>query len=121
MHPDGPVVIALDGSPHSTGTLRWGMDEATLRNAPVLLVRVYRMPRKFAQWSWYPLIDEDLGFDPEATAYLADQNAHATQRWQSTRTVRTDRRCPSCAGSANRPSSWCSEPPAARVAHASAP
>ena len=80
MHPDGPVVIALDGSPHSTGTLRWGMDEATLRNAPVLLVRVYRMPRKFAQWSWYPLIDEDLGFDTEATAYLAGQLAQERAR-----------------------------------------
>lgn len=71
MHTDGPVMIALDGSAHSDVTLRWGMDEASLRDAPVLLVRVYRMPHKFAQWSWYPIIDEDLGFDTEAKAYLA--------------------------------------------------
>ena len=71
MHTDGPVVIALDGSAHSDVTLRWGMDEAARRDAAVRLVRVYRMPRKFAQWSWYPVIDEDLGFDTETKKYLA--------------------------------------------------
>ena len=73
MLTDGPVVIALDGSSHSAQTLRWGLDEAARRDADVLLVRVYREPREVVEWSWYPLLAEDLGLDTEAKEYLAAQ------------------------------------------------
>jgi nucleotide-binding universal stress UspA family protein len=39
MRDDGPVVIALDGSPQSPQTLDWGLAEAGLRGAPVVLAR----------------------------------------------------------------------------------
>lgn len=73
MLADGPVVIALDGSLHSDQTLRWGVAEATMREAPVLLTRVYREPRELVEWSWYPLLGTDLGLDSEVERYLADQ------------------------------------------------
>lgn len=76
MHTDGPVVIALDGSLHSAQTLRWGLDEATLRGAEVLLARSYREAPEVAleaTYGWYPLLGEDLGFDTEAKHYLAEQ------------------------------------------------
>lgn len=77
MLTDGPVVIALDGSSHSAQTLRWGLDEAARREADVLLVRVYREARELVEWSWYPLLAEDLGLDTEAKEYLAAQLAGA--------------------------------------------
>jgi nucleotide-binding universal stress UspA family protein len=80
MDSDGPVVIALDGSPHSAQTLRWGVTEATLRAAPVLLARVYREPRELVAWRWRPPLGEDLGLDTEATQYLADLLEHVTVR-----------------------------------------
>ncbi|MBC7550460.1 MAG: universal stress protein, partial [Cellulomonas sp.] len=73
MLADGPVVIALDGSLHSAQTLRWGVAEATMREAPVLLTRVYREPRELVEWGWYPLLGTDLGLDSEVERYLADQ------------------------------------------------
>jgi nucleotide-binding universal stress UspA family protein len=72
MLADGPVVIALDGSLHSAQTLRWGIAEATMRGASVVLARVYREPRELVEWSWYPLLGEDLGLDTEVKLYLAD-------------------------------------------------
>jgi hypothetical protein len=39
MRHDGPVVIALDGSPHSTQTLHRGLDEAEHRAAEAAVVR----------------------------------------------------------------------------------
>ncbi|RYV50934.1 universal stress protein [Pengzhenrongella frigida] len=80
MKTDGPVVIALDGSPHSEQTLDWGLAEATRRHAEVLLVRVFELPREFAEWSWYPLIDEDLGFETVAKEYLAELRTRERQR-----------------------------------------
>lgn len=73
MHQDGPVVVALDGSPHSAGTLAWGLAEADRRGAEALLVRAYQEPREYApQWSWYPTTEE-VRFDTEAKEYLAEQ------------------------------------------------
>ncbi len=72
MRHDGPVVIAVDGYPHSTQTLEWGLDEAQMRGADVVLARAYQEPYDYAAWNWYP-IPEDLRFDTEAKEYLADQ------------------------------------------------
>ncbi|WP_298460758.1 universal stress protein [uncultured Cellulomonas sp.] len=69
MNAEGPVVIAVDGSPHSDQTLEWGLQEAELRGAPVVLARAYQEPREYTQWSWYPILD-DLHFDTEAKNYL---------------------------------------------------
>ena len=80
MDRTGPVVIALDGSPHSDQTLRWGVTEATLRAAPVLLARVYREPHELVAWSWYPLHGEELGLDTEVKQYLADLLERVTAR-----------------------------------------
>lgn len=73
MRTDAPVVIAIDGSAHSAQTLRWGLTEAGLRGADVLLARAYQEPHEFAEWSWYTHLGEDLGFDAKAKQYLADQ------------------------------------------------
>jgi len=73
MRTDGPLVIALDGSPHSAQTLAWGLAEATIRGADVLLARVFEEPHNVAQWGRYPMVAADLGWDVEAKQYLADQ------------------------------------------------
>ena len=73
MRTDGPLVIALDGSPHSAQTLAWGLAEATVRRTDVLLTRVYEEPHSVAQWGRYPMVAADLGWDVEAKQYLADQ------------------------------------------------
>jgi nucleotide-binding universal stress UspA family protein len=90
MRADGPVVIALDGSPHSEHTLEWGLHEASLRSADVLLTRAWNDPRDLVEWSWYPLVDTEL--DAEATAYLTEQRAVAADRYPdltiTTRAVR---------------------------------
>ena len=72
MRVDGPVVVALDGTPHSALTLRWGVDEAVRRRAPLLLVRAIDDSWQVTAWSWYPIVGgNDL--DTEAKEYLADQ------------------------------------------------
>ncbi|RYV52696.1 universal stress protein [Pengzhenrongella frigida] len=81
MRVDGPLVIALDGSLHSAQTVHWGLTEAVLRDAPVLLTRVYREPRELLEWSWYPLLGEDLGLDTEVQQYLAEQLERARARF----------------------------------------
>lgn len=72
MRTDGPVVIALDGSPHSEQTLQWGLAEASRRGARVVLARAYQEPREITQWSWYPVF-EDLDFSTEAKEYLEER------------------------------------------------
>jgi nucleotide-binding universal stress UspA family protein len=72
MRDNGPVVIAVDGAPHSARTLEWGLTEAELRGAEAVLARAYQEPREILQWSWYPVFD-DLRFDTEARQYLAHE------------------------------------------------
>ncbi|NMM31016.1 MAG: universal stress protein [Cellulomonas sp.] len=79
MRADGPVVIALDGSPHSAHTLEWGLHEASLRGADVLLARAWTDPRDLVEWSWYPLVDAELA--AEATSYLSDMQAVAADHY----------------------------------------
>ncbi|MBB2921679.1 universal stress protein [Cellulomonas cellasea] len=76
MRTDGPVVIALDGSPHSELTLQWGLAEAQRRDARVVLARAYQEPREITQWSWYPVF-EDLDFSTEAKEYLEERAERA--------------------------------------------
>lgn len=59
---DPPVVIALDGSLHSAATLDWGMHEAELRDAPVVLAhvddaRVHAPTWDRRQWAPPPHVD----------------------------------------------------------------
>lgn len=69
MRTDGPVVIALDGSPLSDRTLEWGLREAERRGAAAVLARAWQDPDEFAVWGWLPLLT-DPGYDGEAKDYL---------------------------------------------------
>lgn len=80
MQADGPVVIALDGTPRSESTLIWGVDEAAARGAAVLLVRVFRDPTELMAWSWYPLVADVLGLADEARSYLSQARDRALAR-----------------------------------------
>jgi nucleotide-binding universal stress UspA family protein len=79
MRIDGPVVIALDGAEHSATTLEWGLAEATLRGADVVLARAYQEPFETPGAGWYPL-DGGFGLELEAKGYLADQLEHESAR-----------------------------------------
>jgi nucleotide-binding universal stress UspA family protein len=85
MRADGPVVIALDGSPHSDRTLGWGLQEASLRGADVILARAWIDPRELVEWSWYPVVAAELDaeLDAEVTTYLAEKRAVAVDRYPS--------------------------------------
>ena len=74
MRSDGPVVVALDGSPHSSHTLEWGVSEAVRRRADVLLVRAIDDSWQVTAWSWYPVA---MGSEAEAEVeqYLLDQQS----------------------------------------------
>jgi nucleotide-binding universal stress UspA family protein len=80
MHTDGPVVIAVDGSPHSAKTLSWGLAEAALRGAEVIIARAYQEPFELPQWRWNPYIAEPQ-LEVETKAYLADELERATTEW----------------------------------------
>lgn len=77
---DGPVVVALDGSTHSAQTLGWGVEEAALHGAPVVLVRACPDTLDINRLGWYPLV-EDTMFEVEARDYLAETLTHVRERW----------------------------------------
>jgi nucleotide-binding universal stress UspA family protein len=79
MRPDGPVVVALDGSPHSAQTLEWGVAEAVRRQARVLLVRILDDAWQVNAWTWYPVVGSSDAH-VEATAYLAERCGHVRER-----------------------------------------
>ena len=79
MRTDGPVVVALDGTPQSLETLDWGVAEAVRRRARVMIVRAVDDPWPVTAWSWYPIVD-DFDVDAEATEYLAGLRARVEER-----------------------------------------
>jgi nucleotide-binding universal stress UspA family protein len=79
MRHDGPVVIALDGSPHSTQTLHWGLDEAEHRAAEAVLARTYQVPLDRSGWGWY-LVVAETPLRTEVSEYLDETLDQATAR-----------------------------------------
>ncbi len=77
MSENRPVVIALDGGLHSTTTLDWGLAEADLRGADVMLVRTWQDPVEATAWGWYPMTG-DWGYAEEAERYLKAQQERAS-------------------------------------------
>src|SRR4051794_41979544 len=71
MRTDGPVVVALDGTPHSAHTLEWGLAQAGRRGAGVLLTRVVDDAWLGTVWSWYPIVDPG-GLEADVDEYLLD-------------------------------------------------
>jgi nucleotide-binding universal stress UspA family protein len=80
MAHDGPVVIALDGSPHSAQTLEWGMTEAALRGADAVLVRACPGTREINVVGWYPLLEDEM-FEAESRSYLDHTLPRVRERW----------------------------------------
>lgn len=79
MRADGPVVVALDGSPHSALTLDWGVHEAVRRRADLLLVRTVDDAWQTMAWSWYPVpVGADL--ETRVKEYLDEQAAFVEER-----------------------------------------
>ncbi|WP_129337011.1 universal stress protein [Cellulomonas endophytica] len=65
----GPVVIALAEGGTSGRTLEWGLAEARLRFADVVLVHVGPDPGKVIALGWYPL-EADVRRDVAAQRHL---------------------------------------------------
>ena len=80
MDTAAPVVVAIDGSPHSAETLRWGVDEAAMRGAGVLVARAYQEPQELTAWGWYPYLPGDVPLDAEARDSLASAVRAARER-----------------------------------------
>lgn len=76
----GPVIIALDGSPHSAQTLEWGMTEAALRGADVVLARACPGTREINAIGWYPLLEDQM-FEAESRSYLDHTLPRVRERW----------------------------------------
>ncbi len=79
MRTDGPVVVALDGAPHSPETLRWATDEAVRRSARLLIVRTVDETWRLAAWSWYPTLVDDAALEAEVAGYLAERAAFVAE------------------------------------------
>ncbi|WP_315095486.1 universal stress protein [uncultured Cellulomonas sp.] len=79
MRTDGPVVVALDGTPHSARTLEWGVAEAVRRQADVLLVSVVDDTWQVTAWSWYPMVGM-TEIDTQVKEYLAEQETQVAER-----------------------------------------
>ena len=65
-----PIVVGIDGSPGSDAALRWAMDDADTRKAPVRLVHAYRWEYARTQISEYV---ETPGTDLYAAKRAADE------------------------------------------------
>ena len=108
MDTAAPVVVAIDGSPHSAETLRWGVDEAALRGADVLVARAYQEPQELTAWGWYPYLPGDVPLDAEARDSLASRGPSERERHPylhiEGRPGARPHRAPRCARSAPRPS-----------------
>jgi nucleotide-binding universal stress UspA family protein len=78
MQNNGPVTIAIDGSPHSQETIDWGVEEAERRGAPVVLVQTYEDPGTYA-WGWIPVAG-DPGLLEAAKDYLDTTEEFMRQR-----------------------------------------
>ena len=65
----GPIVVGIDGSPHSLAALEWAAEEAVLKKVDLHVVTVWHMPHMFG--APIPLPDD---FDPvrPAVAVLSD-------------------------------------------------
>ncbi|MBO9555063.1 universal stress protein [Cellulomonas sp.] len=75
MRTDGPVVVALDGAPHSSETLQWAADEAVRRSADLLIVRAIDETWRLAPWAWYPTLVDSTSVEAELADDLADRAA----------------------------------------------
>ena len=77
MRVDGPVVVALDGTPGSERTLRWGVAAALRRGARLVVAHVVVPP---ATWSWAgaPAVpsDEDAVLEELRSVCRAVARAH---------------------------------------------
>ncbi|WP_159066906.1 universal stress protein [Cellulomonas timonensis] len=77
MFSEGPVVIAIDGSPHSASTLQFGVEEALRLGAPVVLARAPYAPHRSYAWTfacWPGAVAAYLP-DAEAAEYLDQARA----------------------------------------------
>lgn len=79
MSAASPVIIALDGSSHSDRTLGWGLEEARLRDADVVLAHAVPDPGDIVRLGWYPLL-EDVRFAAVGREYLDDALREARAR-----------------------------------------
>jgi nucleotide-binding universal stress UspA family protein len=78
MQTDGPVVVAIDGSPHSRWTIDWGVEEAARRGAPVVLVQTYQDVAEHV-WGWIPAVGDDSAL-AAAKDYLDTTEEFVRQR-----------------------------------------
>jgi|GEM_PF-351430 len=72
MRTDGPVVVAVDGSPHSGRTVTAGVDAARRRGARLLLVHRYRDPGRTAAWSWHAAVPDVSDLEREVVATVRE-------------------------------------------------
>ena len=72
-HPNGRIVVGVDGSTHAKAALAWALDEARLRGASVEIVHVWQFPSvamtSFGSASLPVVTPEDLGAAAEAVIH----------------------------------------------------
>ncbi|MCC2308104.1 universal stress protein [Cellulomonas chengniuliangii] len=80
MFAEGPIVVALDGTPHSASTLQFGVEEALRAGAPLVLARAPHEPHRSIAWAYACVPGAMGGYVPkdDTTAFLERTRAEVS-------------------------------------------
>ncbi|MEV5769334.1 universal stress protein [Micromonospora sp. NPDC052213] len=79
--PDGPVVVGVDGSETSRLAVEFAVEEASVRDAPLVALHAYRHPTSTAPGDMQPLVYDDTELRSEEERVVAESLAGLTERW----------------------------------------
>ncbi|MFY1576607.1 universal stress protein [Verrucosispora sp. WMMD703] len=81
QHPDGAVVVGVDGSESSRRAVEFAVDEAALRGAAVLALHAYRHPVSTGPGDMQPLVYDESELRDDEDRAVAESIAGLTERY----------------------------------------
>ncbi|MEU5942018.1 universal stress protein [Micromonospora sp. NPDC047548] len=80
-HPDGPVVVGVDGSPASRAAVEFAVEQADVRGAALHAVHAYRHPGSAGPGDMQPLVYEESQLRGEEGRLLTESLAGIHERY----------------------------------------
>ncbi|MGC5334499.1 universal stress protein [Micromonospora sp. DT62] len=80
-HPDGAVVVGVDGSETARLAAEFAMEEASVRGAALVALHAYRHPTSTGPGDMRPLVYDDTELRSEEERVVAESLAGLTERW----------------------------------------
>jgi nucleotide-binding universal stress UspA family protein len=87
-HPDGPVVVGVDGSVVSDQAVAFAFEEAALRGAPLVAIHAWRFPVSTGPGDMLPLVYDSDQLAEEEDLVLAESLAGYRDRYPRVRVTR---------------------------------